>query len=295
VVDNAGGPRFSAAEVVELRQNTLHPGARDTLVQVFEDHFVEGQEQVGIRIGGIFLDENDPDRFVWFRGFADLDQRLDALQSFYFGPIWTQHRDLANGTMIDSDDVLLLRPTVPAHRPPEPAPLVDRRPGEDRVHVSVYVYCADLELEIWLSTEVHRILERVLDTSVATWRSHPGPNGFTKLPVREDNAFVWTASFPDQEARQHALDRLHASPRWTADLAPVIHSPHHRPRPGPAPDPSFPSPAARHPIQRQRLGESTCPSIAPRVIDGLEERISGFFLIGDWKVACCSRSAPCWA
>lgn len=221
---NGGGPRFSAADVVELRQYTLHPATRDTLVRVFEDHFIEGQEQVGIRIGGIFLDDNDPDKFVWFRGFADLDQRLDALQRFYFGPIWAKHRDVANGTMIDSDNVLLLRPTVPAHRTAEPAPAVDRRPGEERVHVSVYTYSADLELEAWLSTDLHHILERELDASVATWRSHPGPNRFTRLPVREDNVFVWAASFPDRDARERALDRLYASPRWAAKVAPIIAS-----------------------------------------------------------------------
>jgi hypothetical protein len=221
---NAGCLGFSAAEVVELRQYTLHSGGRDTLVRVFEDHFIEGQRQVGIRIGGIYLDENDPDRFVWFRGFTDLDQRVEALESFYFGPIWAEHRDVANGTMRDSHDVLLLRPTVPSHRTQEPAPSADSRPSQDRVHVSVYIYPADLELETWLSTDFHRILEQELDTAVATWRSHPGPNGFPKLPVREDNAFVWAAAFPSRRARQRALDRLHTCADWTTELAPVIQS-----------------------------------------------------------------------
>lgn len=218
---SVGIPAFSASEVVELRQYVLHPGARDTLVQVFEDHFIEGQEQAGIRIGGLYLDEDDPDRFVWLRGFTDLDQRLDALQSFYLGPVWKEHRDVANGTMIDSDDVLLLRPTVPRHRTLEPATSAAGR-REDRVHVSACVYEADRELESWLSTEFHRTLERLLDTSVATWRSHPGPNEFTNLPVRSDNAFVWTASFPNRHDRERALDRLHTSIVWTREVAPVL-------------------------------------------------------------------------
>ena len=216
------GPRFSAAEIVELRQYTLHPGTRDTLVRVFEDYFIEGQQEAGIRIGGIYLDESDPDRFVWFRGFTDLDQRMEALESFYFGPVWKVHRDVANGTMIDSDDVLLLQPTNPPHRPQEPATSTSPWPSEDRVHVSVYVYDADLELEDWLSTVLHRRLEELLGTTVATWRSHPGPNAFTKLPVRNDNAFVWAATFPDEDARRNALALLHSSPEWTTEIAPVI-------------------------------------------------------------------------
>jgi hypothetical protein len=219
---SVGDPTFASADVAELRQYVLHPGARDILVQVFEDHFIEGQEQVGIRIGGIYLDEGDPDRFVWFRGFTDLDQRLDALKSFYFGPIWKEHRDAANGTMIDSDDVLLLRSTVPPHRPLEPATSADGRRHDDRVHVSVCVYEPDRELEAWLSTEFHRTVERLLDTSVATWRSHPGPNEFTNLPVRSDNAFVWAASFANSESRQSALDRLRTSNAWTREFAPVL-------------------------------------------------------------------------
>jgi hypothetical protein len=219
---SVGNPTFSTADVVELRQYVLHAGARDTLVEVFEDHFIEGQEQVGIRIGGLYLDEDDPDRFVWLRGFTDLGQRLDALKGFYYGPIWKEHRDVANGTMIDSDDVLLLRPTVPPHRPLEPDASADDRRRDDRVHVSVCVYQADRELETWLSTEFHRTLEGLLDTSVATWRSHPGPNEFTGLPVRSDNAFVWAASFADTEDRKHALDRLHTSVAWTRELAPVL-------------------------------------------------------------------------
>jgi NIPSNAP len=216
------GLTFSAAEIVELRQYTLHPGARDTLLRVFEDHFIEGQEQAGIRIGGIYLDETNPDRFVWLRGFSDIDQRIDALRGFYYGPIWEKHRDVANGTMIDSDDVLLLRPTSPAHCPQEPASSADHPSGEDRVHVSVHLYGDDLELEAWLSTEFHRVLEQMLDTSVATWRSHPGPNGFPELPVREDNAFVWSATFRDTQTRQQAMDRLHSSRVWTSELSHVL-------------------------------------------------------------------------
>lgn len=95
--------------IVELRQYTLHPGARDTLVDLFEREFVTGQEAAGITVGGRFRDLDDPDRFVWLRSFPDMAQRARALRAFYDGPVWRAHRDAANATMIDSDDVLLLR------------------------------------------------------------------------------------------------------------------------------------------------------------------------------------------
>jgi hypothetical protein len=68
--------------VVELRQYTLKPGARDTLVEIFEAHFIESQEALGMSIGGLFRDLDDPDRFVWMRGFASMEERRDALQAF---------------------------------------------------------------------------------------------------------------------------------------------------------------------------------------------------------------------
>ncbi len=39
--------------------------------------------------------------------------RAPALQEFYGGPVWKTHREAANETMIDSDNVLLLRPAHP--------------------------------------------------------------------------------------------------------------------------------------------------------------------------------------
>ncbi|MGW0669486.1 NIPSNAP family protein [Streptomyces sp. NPDC002746] len=95
--------------IVELRQYTLHSGARETLIELFEREFVIGQQAVGITVGGRFRDLGDPDRFVWLRAFPDMAHRRRALKAFYTGPVWRQHRDAANATMVDSDNVLLLR------------------------------------------------------------------------------------------------------------------------------------------------------------------------------------------
>ena len=59
---------------------------------------------------GTFRDVDNPDRFVWLCGFTEMATRAQALQEFYGGPVWKAHREAANATMIDSDNVLLLRP-----------------------------------------------------------------------------------------------------------------------------------------------------------------------------------------
>lgn len=127
--------------VVELRQYTLKPGRTDDLIEVFDRELVETQEACGMWVLGQFRDLDRPDRFVWLRGFADMETRREALTAFYSGPVWKEHGPAANDTMIDSDDVLLLEPTafrLPEGRPegqPEPTELTitvyDGRPPVD--------------------------------------------------------------------------------------------------------------------------------------------------------------------
>src|SRR5438093_1819321 len=99
--------------IVELRQYTLHPGKRDVLIDLFDREFVESQEALGMNIIGQFRDLDNPNRFVWLRGFRDMPSRAQALKDFYGGPVWKAHRGAANATMIDSDNVLLLHPATP--------------------------------------------------------------------------------------------------------------------------------------------------------------------------------------
>ncbi|MGH2474717.1 MAG: NIPSNAP family protein, partial [Candidatus Limnocylindrales bacterium] len=73
--------------VVELRQYTLHAGQRDVLVELFDREFVESQEAVGMELIGQFRDLDRPDRFVWLRGFPDMERRRRALEAFYGGPV----------------------------------------------------------------------------------------------------------------------------------------------------------------------------------------------------------------
>ncbi len=115
-------------QVVELRNYRTQPGQRDTLIDLFEREFIDPQEALGASVLGAFRDIDDPDRFVWLRGFADFDSRFTALDGFYSGEVWKRRRAEANAAMINSDDVLLLRPLAggigrdPGMRPPIDAP-----------------------------------------------------------------------------------------------------------------------------------------------------------------------------
>ena len=102
--------------VVELRQYLLRPGRRDDLITLFEREFIESQEALGMKLFGLFCDAARPDYFIWLRGFRDMDSRRDALERFYGGPVWKAHGNAANETMVDSDNVLLLRPARAGER-----------------------------------------------------------------------------------------------------------------------------------------------------------------------------------
>jgi NIPSNAP len=184
--------------VIELRQYTLHPGARETLVRVFDEHFLEGQERYGMRIVGQFRDLDDPDRFVWVRGFADMETRTRALEGFYGGPVWKEHGPVANATMIDHTNVLLLRPAEP-----EAGFRIDpglRPPHGASESAGGMVVATIHHLAVPASPEVAALLPTPAEpgTPLGRFFTERAPNGYPRLPVRADaNAVVTVASYAD--------------------------------------------------------------------------------------------------
>jgi hypothetical protein len=182
------------AEVLELRQYTLHPGRRDELIELFDREFVEPQEAVGGQVLGQFRDLDDPNRFVWLRGFADMPTRGEALASFYGGPVWRAHRDQANATMIDSDDVLLLRPVVGPD-------LTGRTRGGPTTLVTVTLYHLppggeDAFLDFFES-DVGPMLTETGAAPLAVLRTLRAENNFPALPFRADaNVVAWSRRSP---------------------------------------------------------------------------------------------------
>ncbi len=194
----------SLSPVVELRQYTLVPGGRDVLIELFEREFIESQEELGMTVIGQFTDVDDDHRFVWLRGFSNMAVRQQGLAAFYGGPIWNQHRESANATMIDSDNVLLLRPSQPtagfsphgfAHPP-------DSSNKEHRGLVTAAIYAIEPAMEPafvdYIDTGVRSALGELGAVLLACFVSDHTPNNFPSLPVREgENVIIWFAGFPD--------------------------------------------------------------------------------------------------
>jgi hypothetical protein len=211
--------------IVELRMYTLHPGRRDELIRLFEREFIESQEAVGMHVIGQFYDLDDSNRFVWLRGFHDMPARRESLNAFYDGPVWKAHREAANATMIDSDNVLLLR--LPRgtcgfsfndqNRPP----LGSRAKQHGFVAATIYYFDEPVgsDLVRYFENTIKPALIGTGASVLASFVTEDSPNTFPRLPVREgEHAFVWFAGFSDQDAHKSHLGRLRESNIWKEEI-----------------------------------------------------------------------------
>jgi len=198
--------------IVELREYTLHPGAREDLIDLFDREFVESQEALGVHVIGQFRDVDRPDRFVWLRGFPDMDSRLASLTSFYGGPVWDEHKDAANATMIDSDNVLLLRPARDgsgfAHPPQR---------SRDESPTASHAY----SVSVVARSESAETVGGVSGLLLAELESEPSANTYPRLPIREGEDVVVTV-------RRHStvddIDPVQTATALTMRLTPTSRS-----------------------------------------------------------------------
>jgi hypothetical protein len=212
--------------VLELRQYTLKPGQRDALIALFDRHFVESQEAVGMTIVGQFRDRHRPDRFVWIRGFSNMQRRHAALEQFYGGPVWAEHKAAANTTMLDVSDVRLLKPSRPDtafHIDVSSRPALSETRPTAIVLAGIHRLRQPADASVMLRFEEQGVpaLRRAgvhVDSVLVT---ESAPNTFTRLPVREgDHLLVWFGSLKGSEVP--TTQRLEEA---NAALGPLVDGP----------------------------------------------------------------------
>ncbi len=230
LLSRTGQPLRIYSPIVELRQYTLHPGQRDVLIDLFEREFVESQEALGMEVIGQFRDLDDPNRFVWLRGFSDMRARREALHAFYIdGPVWKAHREAANATMIDSDNVLLLRPARPSsgfsldssQRPPRGADKIPQ--GLVTASICSLAARAEADFSDFFEGALAPALVGTGASILAYFVTEESANDFPALPVREgEHVFVWFALFRDHAAYDNHVSALGQSPQWRDEIAEAL-------------------------------------------------------------------------
>jgi hypothetical protein len=212
-------------EVIELRQYTLHPDKRDVLIDLFDRELVETQDAVGMTVMGQFRDLDNPDLFVWLRGFESMETRLSGLTAFYGGPAWHAHAEAANATMVDSDNVLLLRPawagaqlsTDLTRRADHDAAAIP--PGFVDVTIFYLEEPASTELLAFCRERMQSVLTAGGAGTQGWYVTEPRENSFPRLPVRaNEQVLVGIAVFPDI-ARFEEFGR---SQLWAREIAPQL-------------------------------------------------------------------------
>jgi len=227
-MDHTAPPARDTSAVIELRQYTLHPGRRDELIELFEREFIEPQEAAGMRVIGTFRQQGKPDRFVWLRGFRDMSSRATALQSFYGGPVWKANRTAANATMIDSDNVLLLRPVdaqsgfvLPAQRPS----VGSAQRATTIITATLYLLTSPVDADFlrFFDSQVSPVMAATGAAPIARFQTEYAQNSFPALPVRTgEHAFVWFAAFATPAEHQRHAAELAQSPEWRERVAPAL-------------------------------------------------------------------------
>ncbi len=219
-------PRQTCCPIVELRQYTLHPGRRDSLIDLFDREFVESQEAVGMRVIGQFRDLDDPNRFVWLRGFRDMPSRAQALKEFYGGPVWKVHREEANATMVDSDNVLLLRWVLPlsgfsVNSSDRPQPRANEV-SQGLVIATIYYFNAPVGTDFvdFFEDTLKPVVTDTGASILAYYVTEQSANTFPALPVREgEHVFVWFMRFEDRAAYERHAVALARSQRWRGEVS----------------------------------------------------------------------------
>jgi len=214
---------INCCPIVELRQYTLVSGKRDVLIELFEREFIETQESVGMKVIGQFRDLDNPNRFVWLRGFPDMASRAKSLADFYSGAVWKKYRDQANATMVDSDNVLLLRPASPTSGfafGNERASLgTNNDPGGLLVATIYYLQPGTSGNFVGFFEQSIKPLLTVSGASIlASFVTENSVNTFPGLPVREgEHVFVWFSRFDEVAAYEDHINALARAPRWSGD------------------------------------------------------------------------------
>jgi len=124
--------------------------------------------------------------------------RPKALGEFYSGPVWKAHAAAANATMVDVDNVLLLKPLLwpdTAGRPP----IGHTEAPPSRVLATIHYANRPFD---------ESFVDAVDPAPLAYLLTEYAENNFPALPVRTGvHAFVWLARFPDEASLDAYLAR----------------------------------------------------------------------------------------
>ena len=212
-------------QIVEFRRYTTKPRERQHFAEYFDSFFPEAFEQLGAIAFGEFFERKKQDGFTWLRGFHTKDDRAIVNSAFYYGPLWREHSKRINELLVDSDNVLLLRPFKPEGGItvlPAVDPVNEKDAAQGIVVALVFAAQAGHVDELAAHTQSLFARYRAAGAREAGLLITADiPNNFPQLPVRTDGPYlVWLAIVRDDKTLQQSLNPLFEQtlPTMGADL-----------------------------------------------------------------------------
>jgi hypothetical protein len=93
--------------IIEVRTYKVKPGRRNEFLQFFEAHSIPLHRSYGMMIFGPLIDLENPDTFVWLRGFPSAEERERMRTAFYASDAFTSEIEPVLIPMLDSYQVTL--------------------------------------------------------------------------------------------------------------------------------------------------------------------------------------------
>lgn len=93
--------------IVEVRRYRIKPGRREEFLEFFRSRSVPALHAHGMKVFGPLIDLENPNAFVWLRGFPSLEARDEMKRAFYEGELWLNELEAIAMPMLESYDVHL--------------------------------------------------------------------------------------------------------------------------------------------------------------------------------------------
>lgn len=189
-------------QVIEFRRYTIKEGEREHFAQYFESYFPEAFQQMGAIVFGQFFEHKNPVGFTWMRGFKNTDARAIINSGFYYGPLWREHASTMNSLMVDSDNVLLLRPLSSAQGVvvlPAVDPIKETKGAQGIVIAQIFpVKPSSVDAFAQRAEETFASYRAAGAREAGVLVTLDVPNNFPQLPVRTDGPYlVWLGIVKD--------------------------------------------------------------------------------------------------
>ena len=194
-------------KVLELRNYLIRPGQRDSFIEYFENFFIQSQNILGGYTLGQYKVKGADDNFFWIRGFHDMKSRNEFLNDFYYGPVWKEHKAVANPMLLNNDNVHLLKPLNIADNSNDAIGFNSNWFGKEKGIAVIDYFISNQKLPKlieFVKTKYCPILKSAGMVDISFWISETEPNEFTALPVFQDKNLLVSISFYKDELEYQA-------------------------------------------------------------------------------------------